>query len=157
MTISESRVICGKPRRAYSVECARTEQRGKHDYVLEAFDDGMRNFGGDEMMQTTGAVMKHFFLWFIMVLLLSSCTSHVAVKDPNNLSTAEIIAVLQQEDIKSISTSHAQDIEIHLKDGTNLAGKYRSEDAPPEFKDDILNVSQAIKKKRIKKWETMCE
>ena len=108
-------------------------------------------------MRSTGIIMTKFCLRGIMILLLSGCASHVAVKDPNNLSTAEIIAILQQEDIKWISTSHAQDIEIHLKDGTRLVGKYRSEDAPPEYKDDILNVSQAIKKMRIKKWKTMCE
>lgn len=108
-------------------------------------------------------MQKKTMLSFIVstAFILTGCNSSVSVKDAKNMTTAEIIEVLENADIEWIATSHSQHIEIGLKDGTELSGKYNPDEAPPKYQKtdcwDILNLSERIKKSRIKKWQTMAE
>lgn len=107
--------------------------------------------------------MKRIMLSFIVstAFILTGCNSSVSVKDPKNMTTAEIIEVLENADIKWIVTSHSQHIKIFLKDGTELSGRYNPDEAPPRYQEtycrDILNLSLRIKESRVKKWQTMAE
>lgn len=107
--------------------------------------------------------MKRIMLLFIVLTALISggCNSSVNVKDAKNMTTAEIIEVLENADIEWIVTSHSQHIEIRLKDGTELSGRYNPDEAPPKYQEtycrDILNLSLRIKESRIKKWQTIAE
>lgn len=95
------------------------------------------------------------------MLLLLGCNRTVPVKDHKNMTTIEIIEVLENADIKCVSTTHSQYIGITLKDGSELSGKYNPNEAPVKYQNahcrDILNLSEQIKKSRVSKWETTCE
>jgi hypothetical protein len=78
------------------------------------------------------------------------------------IKTAEIIRILEKEQISSIGTSHAQTIYIGLKDGRRYKGKYVPKEAGKYAKiSDILNLVVHIKKTRPKEetkgWAIMCE
>lgn len=86
-------------------------------------------------------------------------------KEPVSIDTAEIIRILEEEDIEYISTTHSQAIHIQLKDGQEFEGIYvhsqSGKYANKEDLFDILNLVMHIKDKRppeeVKDWIIKCE
>ena len=84
---------------------------------------------------------------------------------PSEIETKEIVRILEQEDIDSISTSHSQKIYIRLKDGREYEGTYEHSQAGKYSTDehffDILNLVMHITKNRppeeVKDWQIIME
>ncbi len=111
-------------------------------------------------------IIRHGFnrltLALFTILLLAGGCANYDPADPRNLTTPEIVAILENAPVQQIATSHSQHISITLKNGTSYFGLYRPDEVPPAYKShpekfDILNLSEAIKAKRWKKWNTICE
>lgn len=104
---------------------------------------------------------KCLILFPIVGLLVAGCTLNSS--DP--AETHEIIRILEEEDIDSISTSHSQDIYITFKDGHHFKGTYVYQHAGKYSEDDdlfdILNLVVHIQKQRSTEedlsWTIVCE
>lgn len=105
----------------------------------------------------------HENLFLIPLLGLSTIGFTLDSGDP--AETREIIRILEEEDIDSISTSHSQEIDIVLKDGRHFHGKYVYQHAGKyaEHDDlfDILNLVLHIQEQRSIEedlsWTIVCE
>jgi hypothetical protein len=98
----------------------------------------------------------------LSVLILSGCMTPVQVKDPKNLTTKEIVAVLKHESIDTVSTSHSNRVWINLTDGREYEGVYNPHDIPKFAKDKTLHdasnfVAHMQKKRLLTTWEHICE
>ncbi|MBW8017665.1 MAG: serpin family protein [Planctomycetes bacterium] len=72
--------------------------------------------------------------------------------------TDKIISLLENADIRAISTKHSQRIHIALKDGTTFYGKYvQPKTGKYSNYSDILNLAMHIQKNRNVKWSIACE
>lgn len=79
--------------------------------------------------------------------------------------TAEIIRILEEEQIDAISTTHDQRIDITLKDGRHFHGSYvhaaAGKYADDESLSDILNLVLHIQERRPSEdsrlWKIMAE
>ena len=86
-------------------------------------------------------------------------------KESSIIETAEIIRILEKEQVKAIKTTHAQTIYIQLTDGREYKGTYVYEESGKYANDphlyDILNLVLHIQKKRpqqeVKDWSIACE
>ena len=85
--------------------------------------------------------------------------------EPLLITTPEIVRILEQETIESVSTRHSQTIHIKLKNGLRYRGTYVASDAGKYAHDsnlaDILNLVIYIKEHRppeqTRGWGIMCE
>ncbi len=86
-------------------------------------------------------------------------------KGPAVIETPEIIRILENDRIRSVSTTHSQAIYIQLQDGRKYRGVYVHAQAGKHSDDDqlydILNLVLHIKKSRppgeVKDWIIACE
>lgn len=105
--------------------------------------------------------MKNY-AFLLIVLLISGCMTPVKVKDPQNLTTREIYAVLKHESINMVSTTHSNLVAIELTDGRVYAGVYNPDDIPRFGKDPSLhpasNFVDFMRKRRLfTTWDLICE
>ena len=105
--------------------------------------------------------MKNY-AFLLSVLLFSGCMTPVKVKDPKNLTTREIVAVLKHESIDIVSTTHSNHVVINLADGRVYAGVYNPHDIPKFGKDPSLHpasnfVDYMRKRRLLTTWELICE
>lgn len=108
-----------------------------------------------------GKKMKNY-AFLLIILLFSGCMTPVKVKDPQNLTTREIVAVLKYESIDRVSTAHSNHVVIDLADGRVYAGVYNPHDIPRFGKDTslhpALNFVVYMQKRRLfTTWEIICE
>jgi len=78
------------------------------------------------------------------------------------IKTPEIIRILETEPVIYVNTSPSQKIDIVLDDGRCFRGVYVPKECPEKYSkalhcNVILNLSEYIRKKRQKTWETWCE
>jgi hypothetical protein len=78
------------------------------------------------------------------------------------IKTPEIIRIIESEPVIFVSTTHSQNINIVLDDGRCFRGVYLAQEAPEKYRkallyNNILNLSEYIKKQRRRTWETWCE
>lgn len=87
-------------------------------------------------------------------------------KKSTSINTSEIIRILENEDVVSVSTSHLNFISIKLGNGELYYGKYNQNNAGKyytenPFLDDVLSLVGHIESKRRinggKKWKIICE
>jgi hypothetical protein len=103
---------------------------------------------------------KYAFL--LIVLLISGCMTPVKVKDPLNLTTREIYAVLKHESINTVWTTHSNLVGIVLANGREYAGVYNPDDIPRFGKDPSLHPASAFvdymrKRRLFTTWDLICE
>ena len=108
-----------------------------------------------------GINMKKYAL-LLSVLIFSGCMTPVKVKDPKNLTTKEIVAVLKHESIKRVWTTHSNHVGIKLADGIEYEGVYNPCDIPRFEKDTSLHpasnfVNYMRKRRLFTTWELICE
>ena len=78
------------------------------------------------------------------------------------IKAPEIIRILETEPVIFVCTTHSQHIDIILDDGRCFRGVYFHKKSPEKYRkallhNDILNLSEYIRKKRHRTWETLCE
>lgn len=112
-------------------------------------------------MRSIMAKNIYVLLLGVFFMIFNGCSTPIAIKDPKNMTTAEIIFLLENEDIDYVATSHSQHISIFLKNGKKFSGRYNASEAPEKYQkenlNDILNLTVYIKNHRIRKWKTLCE
>jgi len=120
--------------------------------------------------------MRMLAIMFVLVgltVVAAGCTTgtvgsgaeNAPTEAPSVIKTPEIIRILEEERIESVSTRHSQRISIRLKDGRKFKGLYVHAEAGKYSRDkdlyDILNLAMHIRENRpareVKGWTVICE
>ncbi|MFA6715081.1 MAG: hypothetical protein WCS27_06875 [Victivallaceae bacterium] len=105
--------------------------------------------------------MKHIFIIFVAVVLMTGCSRDLSVKNPEALTSEEIVKVLKYEQVKIVVTTHSNKVFVTLKNGKSYKGIFNPYDISEYAKNKKLhpagNMVSYIRKKYNKKWEFMRE
>ncbi len=98
----------------------------------------------------------------LSMLIFSGCVSPVSVKDPNNITTKEMVSILKHESIERVSTTHSNHVSITLNDGRTFEGVYNPADIPKLYANPSLHPASSFvdymrKKRLFSTWDLECE